>query len=293
MNTLTEFEAHLLADGKSLKTISSYMSDVRAFYKYLNEIGINDAKKITRAHITGFRGQLLKQDYKPATINKALNSLNAYTNFLIEKHTLPSQAPLVKSRQDRIKVAADCEHSVDVFSEEELSRILSYINTPNTLSLRDRLLFYYLLYTGCRVSELCTTKLSDLDLLTGQVKVSGKGGKIREIPLRPDLVEMIQLYIKEERAQSKLADSPFLFTSQRAGQLNRDTVNKVLDKVGAATGLHIYPHKLRHQFCTKLISAGVPVVTVSRLAGHADPSTTAQFYVNTSRQDKENAVNLL
>lgn len=293
MDTIIEFEAYLLADGKAPKTIASYLSDVRSFYKYLNELKITEPTKITRAHITGFRSQMLHQEYKPATINKAVNSLNAYTKFLIEKKVLPPQVPLVKSNQDRVNVAADCAHAVEVFTEEELSKILSYINSPDALSQRDRLLVYYLLYTGCRVSELCSTKISDLDLLTGQIKVSGKGGKIREVPLRPDLVEMIQLYIKEKRAQSKFSDSAYLFVSQRADQLNRDTVNKVLEKIGTATGLHIYPHKLRHQFCSKLISAGVPLTTVSRLAGHADPATTAEYYVNTSRKDKENAVNLL
>lgn len=293
MDTIVEFEDYLLADGKAPKTIASYLSDVRSFHKYLNKLEITEPTKITRAHITGFRSQMLHQEYKPATINKAVNSLNAYTKFLIEKKVLPPQVPLVKSNQDRVKVAADCEHAVEVFTEEELSKILSYINSPDTLSQRDHLLVYYLLYTGCRVSELCSTKISDLDLLTGQVKVSGKGSKIREVPLRPDLVEMIQLYIKEDRAQSKFSGSAYLFVSQRANQLNRDTVNKVLEKIGTATGLHIYPHKLRHQFCSKLISAGVPLTTVSRLAGHADPATTAEYYVNTSRKDKKNAVNLL
>lgn len=293
MDTIIEFETYLLADGKAPKTLASYLSDVKSFHKYLNELGISEPNKITRAHITGFRNQMLQRGYKPASINKAVNSLNAYTKFLIEKKVLPPQIPLVKFNQDRVKVASDCEHSVEVFTEEELSKILRFINTPNTLSQRDCLLFYYLLYTGCRVSEICFTKLCDLDLLTGQVKVSGKGGKIREVPLRPDLVEMIQLYIKEERTQGKFSNSAFLFTSQRATQLNRDTVNKVLKKIGTATSLHIYPHKLRHQFCSKLISAGVPLTTVSRLAGHADVSTTANYYVNTSRKDKIAAVNLL
>lgn len=293
MDTIVEFEAYLLADGKAPKTVSSYISDVRAFHKYLDESGIVDSKKITRGHITGFRNQMLKQAYKPATINKAVNSLNAYTKFLIETAVLPAQVPLVKSRQDRIKVSADCEHKVDVFSEDDLKKMLGYVDSDNNLNYRDRLIVYFLLYTGCRVSELCAVKMSDLDLLTGQLKLFGKGGKLREVPLRPDLVEMIQTYLKKERSISHFSDSAFLFISQRSPQLNRDAVNKVLTKIGQANNLHLYPHKLRHQFCTKLISAGVPLTTVSRLAGHADPATTAAFYVNTSRQEKENAVSLL
>lgn len=292
MDPILAFETYLFEDGKAAKTIASYMSDVRSFHQYLYVLGIADPSKITRAHITGFRNQLLQQGYKPATINKAINSLNAYTVFLIDKNILTSQLPLVKSKQDRVKIAADCAHSVDVFTEEELQMIINYVNTSDNLCQRDQLLFFFLIYTGCRVSELCSVKLSNMDLLIGLITVSGKG-KRRELPLRPDLVEMLNLYIKGERTKGNHSDSIYLFTSQRAGQLNRDTVNKVLHKIGVATGLKIYPHKLRHQFCTKLIHAGVPVITVARLAGHSDPATTAKFYVDTSRKDKENAVNLL
>lgn len=293
MDSIHKFESYLLADGKAIKTVSSYASDVRSFHKYLSEHGITDIKRITRAQITGFKNIMLKQEYKPATINKAINSLNSYTNYLIEQSMLPAQIPLVKSSQDRVKVSADCQHNVEVFTEDDLNSILRYVDTPGKLNNRDRLIVYFLLYTGCRVSELCLIKIKDMDLLSGLLKLFGKGGKLREVPLRFDLVEMIQIYLKTERALSSFSASEYLFVSQRADRLNRDTVNKVLSKIGIATNTHLYPHKLRHQFCTKLISAGVPLTTVSRLAGHADPATTADYYVNTSRQEKENAVNLL
>lgn len=293
MDSIREFESYLLADGKAPKTVSSYVSDIRAFHKYLSEQGINDVKRITRAHITGFKNLMLKREYKPATINKAINSLNAYTNYLIEQNMIPAQVPLVKSRQDRVKVSSDCQHNVEVFIEEDLNAILRYVDTSGNLSTRDRLIVYFLLYTGCRVSELCSVKIKDMNLLSGSLQILGKGGKLREVPLRFDLVEMIQTYIKTDRSLSKFSSSEYLFVSQRADRLNRDTVNKVLSKIGEATNFHIFPHKLRHQFCSKLVAAGVPLTTVSRLAGHADPSTTAEYYVNTSRQEKENAVNLL
>lgn len=288
--SIQQYEEHLLADGKAGKTIASYISDVRCFHEYLAQLGIHDASRINRGHITAFRNQLLKKDLKPATINKAINSLASYTNFLISVGILPAQAPLVKPRQDRVKVAAGSEHTVEVFTEEEVKQILTY--AEGNLNQRDCLIVHFLLYTGCRVSELCSTRLSNLDLLIGQVKIIGKGEKYREIPLRPDLVDKIRQYTGGERAQGKFSDSDFLFVSQRAEKMDRDTVNKVLAKIDA-TGLRVFPHKFRHTFCTRLIGAGVPLTTVSRLAGHSDISTTSNFYINTSRQDKLDAVNLL
>ena len=164
MDSIHKFESYLLADGKAIKTVSSYASDVRSFHKYLSEHGITDIKRITRAQITGFKNIMLKQEYKPATINKANNSLNSYTNYLIEQSMLPAQIPLVKSSQDRVKVSADCQHNVEVFTEDDLNSILRYVDTPGKLNNRDRLIVYFLLYTGCRVSELCLIKKKDMDL---------------------------------------------------------------------------------------------------------------------------------
>jgi site-specific recombinase XerD len=272
--SIQEYEEYLRADGKAEKTIQSYLSDVRAFTAYLSTINIATSKQLTRQHIVTYRKQLLSQNRRPATVNKAINSLHSYTDWLIKNGILPAQQPLVRPAQDRIKIASGSEASPDV-------------------SLRDRLIIHFLLYTGTRVGELCSTRISDLDLLTGQLKIIGKGGKYREVPLRPDLVAMIQTYIKQERAVSKYASSPYLFVSQRAEILNRDTVNTILEKLGAATGLHLYPHKFRHIFCTRLIGAGVLISTVSKLAGHAGVDTTARYYINISREEKQAAVNLL
>lgn len=291
LDSIQLYEEYLVNDGKAAKTVASYISDVRSFHEHLSQLGITDAARINRGHITGFRSILLKNGLKPATINKAVNSLASYTNFLISAGILPAQAPLVKPRQDRVKVATGSEHCVEVFTEEELGQLLTCAG--DNLNQRDCLLVHFLLYTGCRVSELCNTRLSDLDLLIGQVKIIGKGDKYREVPLRPDLVEEIRRYVGSERAQGKYAGSDFLFVSQRAEKLDRDTVNKVLSKIQLSCGFRVYPHKFRHTFCTRLITAGVPLTTISRLAGHADVSTTSNFYVNTSRQDKIDAVNLL
>lgn len=293
MDTIQQFEQHRLADGKAKKTIQSYLADVKAFHNYLEGLEISQADKINRSHITGFRNWMLEQEYKPATVNKAVNSLSSYTTYLVQTGVLPAGPPMVKPKQDRVKVDSDSEHQVEVFSEAELEHLLDYVDREGNLSARDNLIFHFLLYTGCRVSEMCNVKLADLDLLLGQVRILGKGGKIRDVPLRPDLVEKLQLYINGERQNSKQNSSPYLLVSQRADKLNRDTVNTVLEKVGKATNLKIYPHKLRHTFCTRLVQAGIPITTVSKLAGHADISTTANYYINTSQKDKAQAVALL
>jgi len=80
-----------------------------------------------------------------------------------------------------------------------------------------------LLYTGLRVSELCDIKLKNIDFLTAQLKVFGKGGKVREVPLKLEVVEAINEYLLE-RSSNPFADSDYLIVGQR-GVLQRDAIN--------------------------------------------------------------------
>jgi len=199
----------------------------------------------------------------------------------------------VTLKRDRIKVAAGSEAEVDVFSEREVSQLLFFAEDRSRCSLRNQLILFLLLYTGVRVSELCCIRLTDVDYLTSSIRVTGKGGKYREIPLRPNVAETIRQYVRSDRQASKHRESEFLLVSQRAKRLHRDAVGTMLEGIGLTLGIKAYPHKFRHTFCTMLLQKGVPLTTVSKLAGHQYVQTTSTYYISTSRQDKMQAVNLL
>jgi len=97
-----------------------------------------------------------------------------------------------------------------------------------------------------------------------------------------------------ERSKNKYSDSHYLFIGQR-GPLQRDAVNTLLEKMTekARLDVRLKPHAFRHTFCTRLVKKGVPLTTVSKLAGHASIETTARFYVGCDREDKIKAINLL
>jgi integrase/recombinase XerD len=75
--------------------------------------------------------------------------------------------------------------------------------------------------------------------------------------------------------------------------MDRDAVNRLLQRMEKKIGIRMHPHKFRHTFCTRLLKKGVELTTVAKLAGHASIQTTATFYINTSKQDKRDAVELL
>ncbi|EJL41458.1 site-specific recombinase XerD [Brevibacillus sp. CF112] len=291
MDEITQFEQYLVENGIAPKTIESYVGDVRGFCEYLRKMGVESETDLKRFYVVSYKNHLVENKYAVATINKKINSLQAYNLYLIEKGILTEQ--VVTLQRDRIKVAAGSEGEVDVFTEQEVNQLLFFVQDRSKVSLRNHLIVHLLLYTGVRVSELCGIQLGDIDYLTNTLRVTGKGGKYREIPLRPDLAELIREYVRTERQENKHKDSPYLLLSQRAPKLHKDAVNTMLEGLEKQLGFKMYPHKFRHTFCSRLLKKGVPLTTVSKLAGHAHIQTTAHYYINTSKQEKELAVNLL
>ena len=291
MQLIEEFELFLLENGIAPKTIESYVGDVKAFCAFLTGMGVEQLADLKRFYVSSYKNHLMENKYAVATINKKINSLQAFNLFLIDRKLTTEQ--VVTLRKDRIKVAAGSEGVVEVFSEQEVNHLLFFVQDRSKVILRNHLIVWLLLYTGVRVSELCGIQLSDLDYLTNTLRVTGKGGKYREIPLRPDLVDLIKEYIRTVRQENKHRDSPYLLLSQRAEKMHKDAVNTLLEGLEKQLGFKLYPHKFRHTFCSRLLKRGVPLTTVSKLAGHAHIQTTAHYYTNTSRQDKEQAVALL
>lgn len=290
-NIQSAFVNHLMEDGKGSATIMSYTGDIKSFIKWLSEKNMPFQGKLTRLSITSYRKYLQEANYRVNTINKKINSLHSFNHFLISAGLC--QEMVVHIKRDKIKVANGSEAEVVVFSEEEIERLLFHLENQDQVSLRDKTIVYILLYAGLRVSELVNLKIQNIDLLTMNLKIVGKGGKYREVPLKPEAAEVIKDYLEVERKNSPFSESEYLFVTQRAKKMDTDTVNKVLKKLGLTLKLTMFPHKFRHTFCTQLLKKGVGLTTVAKLAGHASIQTTASFYINTSREDKQEAVNRL
>jgi integrase/recombinase XerD len=289
-HTLTEkFAQYLKEDGKRLPTIQSYAGDVDGFLAYLKQMGTEFVGDLKRFHITSYRNRLIEDGYEASTVNKKINSLQAFNRWLIDQGL--TAADVVDLRKDKVKTAAGSEKQVEVFSEKQLERLLFCIQ--GDANVRDKAIVLTLLYTGVRVSELCDIRLKHIDFLINHFKVIGKGGKVREIPMKQEVAQAIEDYLPE-RAHNKYADSEYLFLGQR-GPFQRDAINTLLERIGEKAGLDVRlkPHTFRHTFCTRLVKKGVPLPIISKLAGHASIETTARFYINSSKEDKIKAVSLL
>ncbi|WP_214699834.1 tyrosine-type recombinase/integrase [Exiguobacterium sp. s57] len=291
---IEDFKVWLVNRGLAEKTIESYTSDVRGYYRFLKEKIANEAQghELTRFHFLRYRDELVEERRAITTINKKINSLKVYNDYLNETGMI--EEACIDLRRDQIRMASGSDHQVTALSEREVERLLFFLEDTKKVSIRNKLAVYLLLYTGVRVTELVSIRLNDIDGLTHTLTVRGKGGKVREISLRHDVMVLIDRYVKGERMLSRHSESQYLLLSQRGGRLHRDAIRDWLAKITDDVGVqHLHPHLFRHTFATRLIRKGVDLTTVSRLTGHASVNMTAKYYIQTTKEEKLAAVEKL
>ena len=169
------YETYLMEEGKVESTIDSYVGDIRGFLEFLESKKVSFRGNLTRLYITSYKIHLTENGYSINTINKKINSLHSFNFFLVSKNLCTEK--VVYPNKDKIKIARGSEGEIEVFSDEEVQSILFHIEERSRVSHRDKAVILILLYTGLRVGELVNLKIKDIDLLTMNVQVVGKGGK--------------------------------------------------------------------------------------------------------------------
>lgn len=173
MGELTElFKQWLIEEGKAIKTIESYVGDIKGYHQFLNEKVTGDNQLLSRFLFVRYKKYLIEQEFAVATVNKKINSLKVYNDFLQLKGYV--EESYIQLKKDRIPIAHGSEHVVTALSEEEVERLLFFIEDTRKVSARNKLIVYLLLYTGIRVSELVGIKLADIDYLTRILQICGK-----------------------------------------------------------------------------------------------------------------------
>jgi integrase/recombinase XerD len=230
-----DFKMSLIEDGKSPKTIESYVGDIKAFKEFLESKGVEFNGTLQRFYVVSYKNFLVDSNYEVATINKRINSIHALNRYLVVTGAM--KEIVVENSKDRVKLAYGSERHAEVLTDKQVERILFYIQNDEKVSKRNRMIILLLLYTGLRVSELCDIKVKNIDFLTAQLKVFGKGGKVREVPLKSEVVDAIKGYLVE-RSTNPFADSEYLIIGQR-GVLKRDEINTMLEKLTLKMGIDV------------------------------------------------------
>jgi integrase/recombinase XerD len=270
----------IVEKGLSRNTLDAYGRDIRKFLDFLESSHIGSLEKAAKLDILSFIVSLKNQRLSVRTVARHLVAIRNLYRFLISEGFL-SESPL--ERVDSPRLPAKLPR---VLSVEEVERLLNQPDPSTPLGLRNRAMFELLYATGLRVSELVSLQLNHINLEVGCVRVLGKGGRERLVPMGEVAQDSLRVYLEGGRSYIlRGRGCPYLFVNPRGGKLTRQGFWKVIKKYGLFAGIEgkLTPHTLRHCFASHLLEGGADLRSVQTLLGHVDISTT-QIYTHVSRE---------
>ncbi|HMM53395.1 MAG TPA: site-specific tyrosine recombinase XerD [Candidatus Desulfobacillus sp.] len=268
-----------LEAGLAKNTLAGYRADLTRFAAWLQRQG----KQLDQAGPADIQAYLrdFSRQSKAASQRRLIASLRRFYRHLLTSGAIDSDPML------GIAPPARPQRFPRTLSEGQVEALLAAPDSETPLGLRDRAMLELLYATGLRVSELVGLKFFELGLNEGVVRVFGKGGKERLVPLGQVAQEWLERYLAEARLQlldGRTCDA--VFVSRRGTGLTRQMFWTLVKRHAARAGIdpaRISPHTLRHAFATHLINHGADLRVVQLLLGHADISTT-QVYTHVARE---------
>jgi integrase/recombinase XerC len=280
-----EFLTHLDKEkGQSPHTVKAYGRDLDAFTEFCDRhyAGRWKWSSVDRLGMRGFLGELQRRGLSKRSAARSLSAVRTFYRYLQLHHGIANpaaRAAKVPKIDKRLPTYLDREHTERLFEWAEGRAAGDELGPTRDLAMLE--LFYS---TGIRLSELSGMNLEDMDLLSDQAKVRGKGRKERIVPLGSRAVLALRRYLnlREELVSRVGGDRRAVFVTRRGRRMApravQRAVHAMLDAVGGE-GLRV--HSLRHTFATHMLDAGADLRAVQELLGHASLSTT-QVYTHTS-----------
>ena len=265
--------------GLSDNTLAAYRSDLQGLARWLAGRGL-DLAGAGRGDLLEYLAERSQGGSKPRTGARLLSTFRRFYRYLVREGVRKDDP---SARLDAPKLGRPLP---DTLSEAEVDALLAAPDLEQPIGLRDRALLEVLYATGLRVSELVGLTPDQVSLRQGLVRVRGKGGKERLVPLGEEAVAWLERYLEEARPQlDRGRAGEALFPNQRGGFLTRQAFwyrIKAYARV-AGIGRKLSPHTLRHAFATHLLNHGADLRTVQLLLGHSSLSTT-QIYTHVARE---------
>lgn len=286
MSTYTENSGHSFFDilgeaymdhiavekGLSPLTVDAYRSDLREYFAWLASEGIVSPDGIDLDSSLRFAAGLEKGKSRSSR-SRLLSAVKGFHRYLYREGEL-QDLDITTISAPKLR-----RHIPFVLSQEETARLLDQPDDTKT-GQRDKAMLELAYSTGMRVSEVCGLRFESLDLESRLVRIRGKGGKERMIPVGSHALSSLERYLGESRLEF-LSDAPvpYVFLNYRGGPLSRVSFWKLLKKYAAMAGLppDVTPHTLRHSFATHLVEGGADLRAVQELLGHSSIATT-QIY---------------
>lgn len=276
---LNKYLEYLNIDKKySNNTILSYHNDLKIYLNFLKEKSV---LKVQEKDVQIFLNQE-RQDKNSRTIAHLLTVLNNFYQFLLRNQYL-SKNPVEYIELPKLKKTLPT-----VLSHKEIESLLD-IELVTKYDYRNKAMLELLYSSGLRVSELVNLTVYDVQLSENIVRIIGKGGKERIVPIDDYATKYLTIYMNEYRPQlMKKQITNDLFLNNLGKKISRQAMFKIIQQIALKKGIrtHFSPHTLRHSFATHLLENGADLRSIQELLGHSSISTT-QIYTHVSNQLKK------
>jgi len=276
--------------GLAANTLAAYRRDLDRYARSLRRAGVTDPASVGEAEVARYVDGLKQARHEdgtprfaPSSVARALVAVRSFHRFCVDEGYLATD-PSEEVGAPRVPQGIP-----KALTEGEVDALLGVVTGDSSRDRRDRAILELLYATGIRISELVGLDRRDLDLDDGLVRVFGKGGKERVVPVGRSARTVLDDYLRRGRPQlerpttrARVAGDP-LFLNARGGRLTRQGCWKIVTAAGERVGLggRLSPHVLRHSCATHMLEHGADIRVVQELLGHASLSTT-QVYTKVS-----------
>ena len=258
MTTQAAIDRFLASPSLAESTRKAYGVDLRGFADWLERRGTSVEEVDVRV-LADYAAELgrARHGLAPATIARKLAAVRSFLRFTLGPTRVPD-ASLGPRRPQRLPEAP---------KRAEVEAIVDALDAEGALALRNRALVELVYSAGLRSAEAVGLDLADVDFEQELVRVRGKGGKERVVPLGEEASQLVARYLRDARPELARGANDALFLSTRGRRLDTSTLRRLVP----------HPHRLRHSFATHLLEGGADLRTIQELLGHSSLSTTQVY----------------
>ena len=261
-------------------TIASYEKDIKKWMTFLNSKNISFADA-TYKEVRSFLQDCYNKKLARTSVGRTMSAIKMFYKFQASVGNVETNPITLFKAGKKISTLPKFLY------EQEMKGLFDGIDTSNALGIRNYALLELLYATGIRVAECCDLKLSNFDFSSGVLLISGKGGKMRYIPIGEFAALALEDYFdvaRPELAKVSKIETDAAFLNYRGTALTDRGIRDILKRLTMATSenIKIAPHIIRHTFATHLLNNGANLRSVQELLGHVNLSST-QIYTHVSK----------
>jgi tyrosine recombinase XerC len=260
-------------------TVRNYTHDLLDFFSYLKSRKISSLNEVDKQVLRGYLSHLMKEGFARVSLARKLSAIRSFYRYLLREE-LVATSPVADTSSPKLD-----KRLPEFLTPEETVRLLETPDLSTAPGQRDRALMELLYASGLRVSELASLGLEHINFNTNEIRVWGKGAKMRVVLMGKPAATALASYFGQGRPRLLGKKKSYaLFLNRDGGRLTERSIQRILRKYSRVAGIkkRVHPHLLRHTFATHLLDGGADLRVVQELLGHASLVST-QIYTHVTQ----------